>query len=132
MKSDMRICAKCGENIEDQFDSCWKCAGAAQTPPPAQDLYWVYPVISLTSSLGLGCLMGEFWHSPHHSPGYFGLGGAVVGVVMSVIGVWAFFRCPLRHWLAKFFSLLFMIGSLFNGVLTVGSFLIHLFGYDVA
>lgn len=23
----MWICDKCGEKIEDQFDSCWKCAG---------------------------------------------------------------------------------------------------------
>ena len=22
----MRTCPKCGEQIEDQFDSCWKCA----------------------------------------------------------------------------------------------------------
>ncbi len=25
----MWTCAKCGEKIEDQFDSCWKCAGQA-------------------------------------------------------------------------------------------------------
>jgi hypothetical protein len=23
----MRTCPKCGEVLEDQFDSCWKCAG---------------------------------------------------------------------------------------------------------
>ncbi len=23
-------CAKCGEQIEDAFDSCWKCAGSAE------------------------------------------------------------------------------------------------------
>ena len=28
-------CSKCGETIEDQFDSCWKCAAqATQTSPP--------------------------------------------------------------------------------------------------
>ena len=25
----MWTCKKCGEQIEDQFDSCWKCSGAA-------------------------------------------------------------------------------------------------------
>ena len=32
----MWTCPKCKENIEDDFDTCWKCAGAAQkaaTPP---------------------------------------------------------------------------------------------------
>ncbi|HWG39548.1 MAG TPA: hypothetical protein VN658_03285 [Candidatus Acidoferrales bacterium] len=24
-------CGQCGEAIEDQFDSCWKCAGGTQT-----------------------------------------------------------------------------------------------------
>jgi hypothetical protein len=28
----MRTCLECGEQIEDQFDSCWKCA-AKDTPP---------------------------------------------------------------------------------------------------
>lgn len=26
----MWICPKCKEGIEDEFDTCWKCAGAAQ------------------------------------------------------------------------------------------------------
>ena len=25
-------CAQCGEEIEDQFDSCWKCAAPAKRP----------------------------------------------------------------------------------------------------
>lgn len=28
----MWTCQKCGEQIEDQFDSCWKCAAARQAP----------------------------------------------------------------------------------------------------
>jgi len=27
-------CAQCGEEIEDQFDSCWKCSGQAQQAKP--------------------------------------------------------------------------------------------------
>ncbi len=128
----MWICPKCKESIEDQFDSCWKCAGTAPEPIPMQDLAWMYPLISFVSSFALGCFIGVFWHSPHHSPGYFDLGGALVGVVMSAISIWAFFRCPLRHWFAKLLTLLFMVAALFDGVLTVGSFFIHVLGYDAA
>jgi hypothetical protein len=27
-------CSKCGEKLEAQFDSCWKCGAARGTPPP--------------------------------------------------------------------------------------------------
>lgn len=27
----MRICPKCGEEIQEQFDSCWKCAGPLES-----------------------------------------------------------------------------------------------------
>ena len=32
----MWVCPKCKENLEDNFDTCWKCAGEAQKPatPP--------------------------------------------------------------------------------------------------
>jgi len=30
----MWTCPKCGEKLEDQFDSCWKCAGQAETNAP--------------------------------------------------------------------------------------------------
>jgi hypothetical protein len=29
----MWICKKCGENIDDQFDSCWKCSAPKGGPP---------------------------------------------------------------------------------------------------
>ncbi len=29
----MWTCPKCNEQIGDEFNSCWKCAGAAQPPP---------------------------------------------------------------------------------------------------
>jgi hypothetical protein len=31
----MWTCPKCGEKIEDSFDSCWKCAGAVQATKAA-------------------------------------------------------------------------------------------------
>ena len=32
----MWICPKCGEALENQFRSCWKCAGLAEEPPKVQ------------------------------------------------------------------------------------------------
>ncbi|MDR3457738.1 MAG: hypothetical protein P4N60_09855 [Verrucomicrobiae bacterium] len=127
----MWTCPKCHERIEDQFDSCWQCAGTAQPSTPAQDLAWLYPVISFAAWLGLGSYIGLFWHSPHHAGGYFGLGGAVLGTIVSAICLWAFWSCPWHRWFAKLLTLLFMVPALSYGILTVGSFYMHLLGYDV-
>ena len=32
----MWTCPKCNEQIGDEFDSCWKCAGTAQSEPRLQ------------------------------------------------------------------------------------------------
>jgi uncharacterized membrane protein YvbJ len=61
----MQTCPKCGEQIEDGFDSCWKCAGAAQseaTEPatakkPLQQLELICMFIAMLPSVvffGLG------------------------------------------------------------------------------
>jgi hypothetical protein len=34
-------CPKCNESIEDQFDSCWKCAGDVPNVAPPNRLFWV-------------------------------------------------------------------------------------------
>ena len=34
--SDMCQCSKCGETHDDQFESCWKCAGEVMAPTPKQ------------------------------------------------------------------------------------------------
>ena len=34
----MQKCEQCGEEIEDQFDSCWRCAGQAQPARPVPAL----------------------------------------------------------------------------------------------
>ena len=48
-------CPTCGEEIDERFDSCWKCAGDAQEPaalPPARSLSWKdYPGLLLASTL---------------------------------------------------------------------------------
>src|ERR1041385_1772015 len=116
----MWICPQCRENIEDQFDSCWKCAGAAQPPEPTYDL--MYPFVSL-ASIGLGTFTG-------YGGDRFGLIGALLGIVVSGLSIWAFLNCPLRHWFAKLLTLLFLIPGLYVGVLTVGSFVTDSLGYN--
>jgi hypothetical protein len=32
----MWACPKCKEQIDDEFDTCWKCAGSAESAPTAQ------------------------------------------------------------------------------------------------
>ena len=36
----MWTCPKCKESLEDQFDSCWKCAGAVQKPASRRPWVW--------------------------------------------------------------------------------------------
>lgn len=47
----MWTCPKCGEKIEDQFDSCWKCAAE---PAPSDRL----AVQSVGRRIRLGCIYG--------------------------------------------------------------------------
>ena len=117
-------CPKCNENIEDQFDSCWKCAATELREPPPNDsvLVWVYPAVSLISLLVISFLAECFWPSPLHGPGYFGFGCAVFAFIGSAICIWMFFRCPLRHWFVKLLTLLLLIPAIGLGVMTVGSF----------
>jgi hypothetical protein len=50
----MWTCKKCGEQIEDQFDSCWKCSGAAnevektKLPPVKWSDYLLAAIMSYT------------------------------------------------------------------------------------
>ncbi len=127
----MWTCPKCGENIEDQFVGCWKCAGAAQAPKEGR-VFWMSPAVSLVSLAVLFQVAPLFYHSsPHQHPGgYFSLGGALLGVVASCVCMRAFLRCPIRHWVAKILTLAFLMGVLWIGVVTAQSFLLHAFGYD--
>ena len=124
----MWTCPKCGESHEDQFDSCWQCAGANQPPPQITELGLLSPVISLASLIGACSWIPLFVHSPRHAAAYCGPGGALLGVIVSTISIWAFFQCPWRQWAAKSLTLLLLIPSLAIGVITVGSFLIHALG----
>ena len=117
-------CPKCNENIEDQFDSCWKCAGTGLREPLPNDsvLVWLYPSVSVISLLGISFLDEFFWPSPYNGGGYFGFGRAVLGFIGSAICIWMFSVCPLRHWFVKILTLLLLIPGIVFGVMTVGSF----------
>jgi hypothetical protein len=130
-RDTMWTCPKCGESIEDQIDSCWKCVGAAQTATRGQN-FWMCPVISLVSLAALFQLGSMFYHSSarHYTGGHFTLGGAMLGVVASWVCIRAFLRCPFRHWVAKILTLVFLMGVLWIGVVMAESFLIHALGYD--
>lgn len=62
----MWICPKCGERLEDQFKSCWKCAGRELPPGEALDPEPVALPLSTTPTIPgrecaatLGIVCGE-------------------------------------------------------------------------
>jgi hypothetical protein len=117
-------CPRCNENIEDQFDSCWKCTGTELREPPPNDsvLVWLYPAVSLISLFGTYSLAEFFWPSPYHDGWYFAFGRAICGFIGGAICIWMFFRCPLRHWFVKLLTLLLLIPAIGFGLKTISSF----------
>ncbi len=61
----MWTCSKCGEKIEDQFDSCWKCAGHPEvvTPSPQTQRLTVSLMISVVLASLLAPLFADCVHS---------------------------------------------------------------------
>jgi hypothetical protein len=55
----MWTCKKCGEQIEDQFDSCWKCSGTADevSKPTPQRLKWYDFLLAAMMSYALPWLV---------------------------------------------------------------------------
>src|SRR6202142_3948428 len=48
----MWTCPKCGEKIEDQFDSCWKCAAdPKQTDVSVHRLTWSFFILAVPSAI---------------------------------------------------------------------------------
>ncbi len=66
----MWSCPKCNESLEDEFDSCWRCAGSSAPPQPdlatgsrtarllllpfKAYVVLAYPLLKLIGHLGLG------------------------------------------------------------------------------
>lgn len=69
------------------------------------------------------------WHSQHLGGGYFDVAGAMIGIAVSGVSIGGFVRCPWRNWFAKLLTLLLLVPTLYFGVLTVGSFSLHVLGY---
>ena len=77
----MWTCPKCSEEIEDQFDSCWKCAGQAEKTvrtSQVQTLNWFHYLIAAVISYlipWLAVFLHDFlvWsrtlHHAMHAPG---------------------------------------------------------------
>jgi hypothetical protein len=99
-------------------------------PTPQRDLASLYPLLSF-SALCVFWLLVPFLTVSRGAP-HYNFGGALAGVVLSFVGIWAFFSCPLRHWFAKILSLLCLVAVLFWGISAVGSFFIHVLGFDAA
>jgi hypothetical protein len=59
----MWTCPKCGEKIEDQFDSCWKCAAEQkQSDVLAHRLTWRFFVLAAAMAF-LAPLLADSLHS---------------------------------------------------------------------
>jgi serpin B len=63
----MWTCPKCGEKLEDQFDSCWKCAAQPEkTAPLGQSLrlwrrFFLWGILFEVVLIALGALLSESW-----------------------------------------------------------------------
>jgi len=118
----MWICPKCKESIEDEFDSCWKCAGQSQTNAPSKSEPFQRPqafwgVISVLSPFGV-LLAGLLALSTNHNGNdSWGLGGAIVfilvgglsfifGLISAFIGIVRCERLMILPW----------IGLVLNGI----------------
>ena len=96
----MWTCPQCGEQHQEQFDACWKCAGrqmprpAAPEPGPPRTLLGVFlPRTALGGLAGVATATAMFAWVGEPLPNAAAL-GAVIGIPVALfIGafVWAFF-----------------------------------------
>jgi hypothetical protein len=64
----MWTCPKCGEKIEDQFDSCWKCAAKPeQTDVSPHRLTWSFYILAAPAAI-LAPLLADSLKSPPAQP----------------------------------------------------------------
>src|ERR1017187_6940051 len=107
----MWTCPKCGEQIEDQFDSCWKCAASLKkrTPSPLfsrqRRLYFLFGIVFELVLIALCFLLPESWLSVEirnftlviHFPLLFlmetGLGETAPTAIMALLAGLAVMSC---------------------------------------
>lgn len=59
----MWVCPKCGEKLEDQFDSCWKCAPKSESKESSgRPLTWSFYVSAAVSAI-LAPLLADGLHT---------------------------------------------------------------------
>lgn len=54
-------CKKCGEEIEDQFDSCWKCEQPVEARPLASPVKKQQPTVSQNMEVTVTDIKMPFW-----------------------------------------------------------------------
>lgn len=107
----MWTCSKCGEQIEEQFDSCWKCAPVAEQPqserkPLTLSFFVLAVLMSVLAPVLADCLHSvevlisgiRIYNAPlvHlASSGYWVLLG--LRAVMTFLPIWVFARVRLGH-----------------------------------
>jgi hypothetical protein len=75
----MRTCPKCGEEIEDQFESCWNCAGEPdQTGSSTQKLSFLFFVFAVVMAF-LAPVFADCLHSVMVVTGSYRLYNAELG-----------------------------------------------------
>ena len=83
--------------------------------------YAAWSVLSLLSLF----LLSHFWHSPKQARGYFDIGAVFLVIAISIVCIWAFLRCPFRHWVVKAVTTLSLLVALFYLGLTVWIYFFH-------
>ena len=56
----MWTCPKCKESIEDQFDTCWKCAGENQQQQPTKKPWSLWLLVAIAVGLFAGIPLTKF------------------------------------------------------------------------
>jgi hypothetical protein len=75
----MWTCPKCKEQIDDKFDSCWKCAGEAAPPPPkTKKPFEQFEALCIVIALLPGIIFFMHGHVQNHAQAVFRIATIIV------------------------------------------------------
>jgi hypothetical protein len=85
----MWMCPKCRENLEDQFESCWKCAGQKQPDIQVDDKPQLRPspsfgIASVLSPVGIFLAVAVI---PRQSDSDWGYGGVFLLILVGFLSL---------------------------------------------
>src|SRR5215472_8113655 len=86
----MWTCPECNEQIEDQFDSCWKCAGRKHPALPETQNYWLYPFCSFWLLALWAFISPAFVLSRRHELDHMSAAGTILSVLVALLCLLAF------------------------------------------